>query len=107
MLIDRLTLWESFSVLVLMYYLKKISGYFGPSSLPVTIPSSSQRNQLGSVSQSPLSSPLSSLPNSLLPSHLQQQKQEQQLQEVGAMFGDNLCLEVNRSRLCVFFLWDE
>ncbi len=56
--------------------------------MPVTIPSSgiNQRNNLGSLSQSPVSaSPLGSLPNSFVQIQ-QQHRQEQQLQDVSTMY---------------------
>ena len=60
------------------------SAYYGPASVPVTIPSSGmQRNSISSLSQSP-SSPLGSLPHStFVPHHLQtQNKQDQQIEQV-------------------------
>ena len=62
-----------------------ISAYFGPSSVPVTIPSSSMqpRNSVGSLSQSP-SSPLgSSLSQSAFAPNLpNRNKQDQQIEQV-------------------------
>ena len=73
-------IWEMFHKLInkVLYF----SAYFGPASVPVTIPSSGvQRNSISSLSQSP-SSPLGSLPHSTFTPHLHQNKQDQQIEQV-------------------------
>ena len=77
------------------------SAYFGPASVPVTIPSSGvQRNSISSLSQSP-SSPLGSLPHSTFTPHLHQNKQDQQIEQVRNVSCNSLSFV--ETMKCVFY----